>query len=454
MKTLFHIIFRYAVSAVGVMILLLFFNFGAFVLYAIESTQTVVAPLEYKVRDISQALEQTPSGWQLPDAAREQLLEIYSWAMLLDPEGNVVWEEQLPERLEHRYTPAQVASFTRWYLDDYPVYAYEVQEDHLLVLASPQGSRWKYPIEMGRQTMDYLFEQIPIWVAANLFLAMVLLLLSSIQFFRSIRRVAGGLTDLAAQKPVKIPEKGLFGSLYHDLNQTSKHLIRQQETLNQRDRMRTEWIAGVSHDVRTPLTIALGNASQIETDGQLPKETRRKAQTIRVQCERLRRLIEDLNLASKLTYHAQPVRRTSFDPAALIRRIAAEFLNQNAGSALSLEIDHACEGIKIQGDPALLERAVRNLLLNSIQHNQQACEILIHLRHQNTFLQLEVSDTGQGYPEEVLRQLQQPMEQSIPTHGLGLSIVRQIMALHGGTAYFCNMGTGAKAVLTLPVTQA
>ncbi len=452
MKTLLQIIVRYALSAVGVLLLLIGVNVAALVSYTITVTQSQRTPMEYHIRDLTHALVQTSAGWTLPESALQDMQENYAWAMLLDPEGQVVWSDRLPDTLNHRYSPAQVASFTRWYLADYPVYAYQ-KGDCLLVLANPKGSRWKYPVEMDFHTLNDLLRKFPVWVACNLLLAILLILLSSIRFFRSIRRIAGGLSDLAEEQSVFLPEKGVFSSLCHDLNMTSVHLRHKQELLNRRDRMRTEWIAGVSHDVRTPLTIILGTAAQLEADPNSTPAYTQKARTIRIQGERLRRLIEDLNLASKLTYEAQPLRREVLSLSALLRQLVTEFLNQQPTLALSLEISHACEGTALEADPALLERAIRNLIANSMQHTPAGTEIEIRLETNGSCFMLSICDTGGGYPQEVLNALNRPLEKELPTHGLGLAIVRQIIELHGGTAAFCNTKEGAKCVLTLPLSS-
>ena len=86
------------------------------------------------------------------------------------------------------------------------------------------------------------------------------------------------------------------------INKTSERLIRQEADLNRRDSARTEWIAGVSHDIRTPLSLVMGYASQLEEDDNLPPEAREKAAVIRSQSERIKSLVSDLNLASKLEY--------------------------------------------------------------------------------------------------------------------------------------------------------
>lgn len=72
--------------------------------------------------------------------------------------------------------------------------------------------------------------------------------------------------------------------------------------LDKRDRTRTEWIAGVSHDIRTPLSLVQGNAAQLEADPALPGQARHKASVIREQSQRIGKLVSDLNLASKLEY--------------------------------------------------------------------------------------------------------------------------------------------------------
>ena len=134
---------------------------------------------------------------------------------------------------------------------------------------------------------------------------------------------------------------------------------------------------------------------------------------------------------------------------------AAELLNSGIDEAFSLEMDipQACESLVLQGDAPLIARAVRNLVGNSIRHNPQGCVVTVGMRWEGSFCRLTVADTGSGFPPPVLERLRRPHEDALPSHGLGLAIVRQVAAAHGGTVYFSNPGTGALAVLTLPVTE-
>lgn len=82
----------------------------------------------------------------------ENLLEEDCWMMLLNPQGQVVWSLRKPEDTPEQYTLTDVASFTRWYLEDYPVRCW-VRPDGLLVVGSPKGSVWKHDIAMNTQDL-------------------------------------------------------------------------------------------------------------------------------------------------------------------------------------------------------------------------------------------------------------------------------------------------------------
>ncbi len=143
MKTLIQIILRYAFSAVGVLLLLLTLNVGVFLAALAAHMESDV--LEYRISDLAQGMVETETGWELSPEELSDLRENYAWAMLLDGEGRIAWSDRLPKSLNHPYTLGQVASFSRWYLEDYPVYVYE-QGDGLFVLGSAKDTRWKYSV--------------------------------------------------------------------------------------------------------------------------------------------------------------------------------------------------------------------------------------------------------------------------------------------------------------------
>ena len=93
---------------------------------------------------------------------------------------------------------------------------------------------------------------------------------------------------LSANEEVHLREKGLLSELAVNINKTSDILQTQSRQLRKKETARANWIAGVSHDIRTPLSMVMGYAGQLENDLQLSEDTRKKATVIVRQSKRMR----------------------------------------------------------------------------------------------------------------------------------------------------------------------
>ena len=375
------------------------------------------------------------------------------FAFLLSDDGTRIWGWNLPEGIQEHYTVGEVASFSRWYLMDYPVKVWNCGQG-LLVVANAKDSVGKYPVEYSRSTVKNLPFFILTVLAANLVLILILAVLSGYRLYEGLRPIAYGLDRLVDGRRIAVPENGIARDLAEKLNQVSRILEIQRQNLNQRDTARTEWISGVSHDIRTPLSMVMGYADSLENDAALPLEARKEAGIIREQSLKIKTLIEDLNLTSKLEYHMQPLRVKDFMPAALLRQAVVSILNGGGQGSCELEtdIDDALEPVVMRGDEALLSRALQNLIGNSIRHNP-GCRICVSGRLERKDGQrlcvLSVRDDGSGIPEEVRRILEglRPSDPDGP-HIMGLRIVSQITSAHGGQMRFS--ADGREVLLYLP----
>lgn len=452
MKSMMKIFTRYVASAAGVAVILLVINFALLAGWVIQSGRE--ADAKYHISQIADSLKKGKNGFVLTEPGQSVIGERYQWAMLLDDHGQVIWSENLPDDVSRSYTVPEAASFARWYISDYPVNVWQ-HKDGLFVLGSPKGSIWKHDISMPAKMLN----NIPAWMIGALILnciaAVLLALLFSFRFFRSLQPLVDGIGDLAIGRPLALPANGLLGDLGIKLNQTSTVLNQQEAALKKRDDARTAWIAGVSHDIRTPLSMVMGYASQLENNIDLPLAEREHARIIRMQSEKIKTLVSDLKLASKLEYNMQPLNPVSICLAALVRSVAADFLNSGLGGnySIHLNIDANAQNTVLMGDEKLLRRAVCNLLNNSISHNPDGCEITITLQRNISICSITVSDNGNGFPQEVLKSLEYPeVPTELQNHGLGLTIVRQIAKAHGGTTTFFNMPKGGcSAEILLPI---
>jgi Signal transduction histidine kinase len=452
MKSMMKILTRYLASAAGVALLLLILNFAVLAVWMAQVSKN--QQTKYSVSEIADSLTKQNGVYVLSQDGQDAIKSRYQWAMLLDDSGTVVWSKNLPGDVPRSYTVSEAAGFSRWYLKDYPVYVWR-RPDGLLVLGSAKGGTWKLGIELPQKVMDDTLIWIPFVLVLNGIAAALLAMLLGLRLVRSLRPIAQGIEDMAHKKPVALPAGGILGDLAAELNQTSAELQRQEEALQRRDNARTAWIAGVSHDIRTPLSIVMGYATRLEDNPQLPQTEREQASVILRQSEKIRTLVQDLNLASKLEYDMQPLRPTSLFPAALVRETVADFLNSGLDTRYSIDVkvEKEAQSAVVRGDEALLRRAVSNLISNSIRHNPEGCTVTVTVEKNASYCRISVSDDGIGFPQEILEAFQNP-ERTIElrSHSLGITIVRQIIRAHGGMAEFRNLeGGGCLAVLNLPV---
>lgn len=468
MKSLMKIIRRYVVSAAVLVLTVAAFNLMVLFYIGYQSNRNLNssdAPFPgEQMNDIASefsVLEEEPVSkedtvyYQLSKRGYSYLEEYrYSWSMLLDEDGNVVWSWQLPEELPRSYRMADVAQFARWYLMDYPVRVWETEEN-LLVCGYGKDQYVKIQLLYPRKTIESIPEYLSLFVGVNVLLFLVLALWFAYRFYRSLRPVFVGIDALAEKEPIALPERGMTGELAKRLNQTSRILESQDAKLRQRDDARTSWVAGVSHDIRTPLALIMGYSDTLAGNPALGEEERKQAEAVRQQSLLIKQLIEDLNLTSKLEYHAQPLRLTEYGPAVLLRETAAEYYNEGLDERYEImaEATLLVERVKQKGDVLLLKRALRNVLGNSIRHNPKGCQIMLCLSVEMGCVIWHIKDTGPGIPQKVVDILEgrtSCSEEDI--HVMGLRIVKQIVAAHGGhTVFPKNGGDGYEIELVMPV---
>lgn len=457
MSALGRLIRRYVLAGVGIALGIVLLNVAIFIgIVGVVGYRQAFSIARYFPSEIAAGftLDEAGNPAPGPEHTPAEWFSGFAWAMMLDDDGNVIYRYNLPESLDHPYTTSEVVSFARWYLEDYPVMSY-LTEYGVLVLGRPPGSVNRYNFYMDTEINEALLGAVRPVLALNLVLIVVPCALLAWAMHRRLRGVEHGLQELAEGRPVQLAETGATAALARQLNRTSAHLRRQSETIARRDAARTEWVAGVSHDIRTPLALIFGYAERLESDDTLGPAQRGMAGAIKAQGQVIRGLIEDLNLTSKLQYGAQPLRRAPTAAGALLRGAVIDFINSDPGCEVGFTATPAAEAAVIDVDAPLIRRAMANLLGNSARHNPGGCTVAVSADAAEGWLTVTVDDDGAGYPLAVLTALDpEAAENAAPDaprpHILGLHIVAQIAAAHGGSARFANTEHGAQAVMRLP----
>jgi signal transduction histidine kinase len=407
---------------------------------------------------VAEGLHGSSNTYSLDSSSEKLLKQNHAWAMLIDNTGHVAWDYMLPNELPKIYSLTDAAKFTRSYLMDYPVFVWE-HDEGLVVVGYPKKTLAKYQYILPISLASSLPVRITSLLIGNIALALLLSLFIGYRLIHSIRPLIQGIQDLAEDRETFVEPKGVLANLAQSVNRTSDLLLQRNDSLKSRDEARSNWIAGISHDIRTPLSMVLGYASDLEENRDIPTEQRREAGIIRQQAENLRSLVSDLNLVSMLEYEMQPLNKKPIRLSALARQIASEFLNNGLDEGFMLEVEILDESAQVSGDERLLTRAITNLIQNSINHNPEGCQIQLQttFNASNKTCSFIVTDNGKGISQNELPDLlelpfsskrKRPRQNG---HGLGVPMVARIAKAHEGRLILSShIGKGLKAEIELP----
>ena len=450
MKAFGKYISKYLLSFFAFVLALLLVNILAFSL-----TFRGIVFREYGAASPANMLEAVAADLSVSGISEEMVQDLNRnriWAMYLDAGGNCDWAVSLPEEIPTQYRVQDIAVFSKGYLQDYPVFV-RCTEDGLLVLGYPKDSFMKLT---GNYLPMRAVRIFPLFVTG--ILATDILLLFLVYYFskhkisKNTEPIMTSIKTLSTGKPVNLSVQGELSEIADSVNQASQVLSRQNQA-------RANWISGVSHDIRTPLSIIMGYAGRIAGDHSASGNIQQEAEIIRIQSAKIKDLVQDLNLVSQLEYEMQPLHKEPVRLSRLLRSYAVDLLNAGIPEKYSLEteISKDAETTVIQCDARLISRAINNLVQNSINHNPQGCTISLRLACPDTVIVLTVTDNGVGLSAEKLRELEEKPHYMESTderldlrHGLGLLLVRQVVEAHGGTMKMESAPqSGCKIILTL-----
>lgn len=441
MKSVPKLIRRFVGVLFVSMLLLLVLNLAVFI--SVGSRQTASGSPYTLADEIGKALRKDETGYFLDEEHQKALEAAAAWAMRIDNETHTVtWHTgNLPQGLPCTYSLSDISDLTLGYLRDCPTYVGDT-EGGIVVLGYPPNRYWKsmWP------TWDYEFiatlpRTILSALLCNLALVFLIYLVVTGTLIRSVKPLITGIQDLTGETHTNVRETGVFSELAFHINQAAAKLEQQERQLAKKETARANWIAGVSHDIRTPLSMVLGYGDQLREDETLPPEVRGKAAVIVAQSERIRDLVRDLNLASKLEYNMQPLHLGQQNLVAVARQVTADFLNLNMDEKYVFfwDTDESLTVCPVNIDKDLIRRALGNLMQNSMNHNEQGCGIHIRVAEAGGAYTVTVADDGVGATDAQMGELNHAPHYMVcdentdqQRHGLGLLIVKQIAEAHGG----------------------
>jgi signal transduction histidine kinase len=222
------------------------------------------------------------------------------------------------------------------------------------------------------------------------------------------------------------------------------------------NRLKDEFLATLSHELRTPLNVMVGRAQMLQAFAPDPTKVREMAETIARNGETLTRLVEDLLDVSRMRFGGVQVERRSVDLAALVESVAAGVRPGADAKGIRLRVSTVPRVPHVIGDAVRLQQIIWNLIANSMKFTDGGGEIRIVLRSAGSHVDLTVTDTGQGidpaflpYVFDMFRRGEAAIGCTTGGLGIGLSIVRRLVELHGGTVSAKSAGVGQGATFTV-----
>ena len=254
--------------------------------------------------------------------------------------------------------------------------------------------------------------------------------------------------------------KGLLWDLKkhgENLNSIANGMAIAVEDRMKSERMKTELITNVSHDIKTPLTSIINYADLISKEPCDNKNIREYTQVLLRQSERLKRLIEDLVEASKASTGNLEVQLSPCDASVFLTQAGGEYEERMQAAGLELIVSQPGEEVRILADGRRMQRIFDNLMNNILKYAQPGTRVYLTLErigHQAVITFKNTSkDALNISPDELMERFTRgDASRSTEGNGLGLSIAKSLAELQNGSLQIFIDGDLFKALLAFPVS--
>lgn len=271
------------------------------------------------------------------------------------------------------------------------------------------------------------------------------------------------IVGVAAQAAVAIDNARLYDVAQKSSQEREVLLARERTARAEAERMsemKDEFLATLSHELRTPLNAILGWAQILQRGARDKADMQKGLETIERNVRVQTSLIEDLLDMSRITSGKVRLDIEPIDPVSFVESALETIAPAAAAKGIRLEKLLRSVGL-ISGDPNRLQQIMWNLLSNAIKFTPPGGTVRVSLRPADSEIEFAVSDTGAGISREFLpyvfdrfRQADASTTRSFGGLGLGLSIVRNLVELHGGTVQVDSLGKDLGSTFTVRLPRA
>lgn len=276
---------------------------------------------------------------------------------------------------------------------------------------------------------------------------------------KTINRMSVSIKNIAGRSYVPISNNGVFNDVFESLNDLDIEIKAGDNLKEQTEKMRKDWIANITHDLKTPLSPIRGYAEVLsEQDIKSCEKIKKYSNVILKNVSYIESLIDDLKLTYQLENGMLPVKREEQNFVGFLRELVIDILNNPEYENRIIHFDSTMENIMFPFDRKLLTRAFQNLIVNAFLHGSEDTEVTIHISVKENIMEVIVSDNGNGMsPYETSHLFQRyyrgtNTEKKTEGTGLGLAITKSIIeAQDGNIIVESESGIGTDFKICFPV---
>ncbi|WP_111291120.1 sensor histidine kinase [Bacillus safensis] len=459
---------RYMVSVIIVTIITVFINLFVFMIWLVlqaNSQYNEENTPETFTRSFEQYVSFSDQGMTVNKEGQQALKQQNAWIQILDENGQDVYHARAPKGLKNKYTPIEIVN----------LHKYKDKQLFSTIFAGGKkvkGKEYSYFIGFKDPSIGkYLFSfdtkdlvtkfniGTMILLSIDAIIALLIGYFFSRQLTKPLGRAIHGIQQLAnGDYTTNLPAKGIYKDVFYNVNHLSEQLASSKKEKDKLEQMREEWITHISHDIKTPLASIQGYAEIIK-DPKYPlskQDIRHYAGIIENKSLYIKDVMEDLNLTTRLKNNGVMLNKELVNIVSLLRETLIDILNDSRYDDQTIELQTNEDKLMLNIDKILIRRAVTNLILNALVHNDPDVTIIVQLE-QKEKNHITIKDNGRGIEEAELEKVFDRYYRGTNTgvshagSGLGMAIAKDIIVKHGGDITIrSSVGKGTTIEIQLP----
>lgn len=398
----------------------------------------------------------------IEDTGLERLDEYGLWLQVVDESGQEIFSHNKPSDYPSNYSASELVELA--------ASGYENGNTVFVSSYEDAGHTWNYivgfPYAIGKYMLYYNGETVrrlsPMFRMVILILIFVgssLFLIYGFWLTRQMGKISRGIGAVSLRTYQKLPEKGIFNGIYAALNKMDVEIRQSDQLKKETERARQEWIANITHDLKTPLSPVKGYAELLAHGTANDSQTVQEYGSIILKnVDHVEKLINDLKLTYQLESGALPFHPEQVRLVRYLKELVIDIANDPVFSNRNIEFECDLPEITATIDPDLFHRAVCNLVVNALVHNPSDTTVTVSVSEdKGRDIFISVRDNGAGISEEEQAKLFTRYYRGTNTKekpegsGLGLAIAKQIITLHDGDiAVKSKLGDGTEFSIQIP----